>query len=119
MSRYIDGLALMTRSALPVVESPGNGLLGHRAIALRMRIMARRARHPTVDVAVAVPVRFLVGEGPHAPVGVKGAVAQRGKPQRVEELERVAGEVARVQLILHRVTLEADAERCLLVQRPQ
>src|SRR6185503_17775963 len=47
-------LAGVTRQALPVVEAADEQLAGNRAVALRMRVVARGACHATGEVASAV-----------------------------------------------------------------
>ena len=103
-------LARMTARALPVVSATGQRRTVHVAIALRVRIVTVRASHASLAVALAEALRLLVRKGPHTAIGREGAIAEQWKSERVEALQRIAGEIAGPHLILEGVALIADAE---------
>src|SRR6185503_15814409 len=111
--------ARVTRGALPVAESARQPCAERVAILLVVRVVAGHARHPAVEVAVAVLLPFLVGEGPDPAVGCEGTVAEQGELCRVVVRERIAGEKSLAKLVFHRVALVAHARRRVLAEGSQ
>src|ERR1043166_3744306 len=103
--------------ALPIIEATNQGHSVDIAVLLGMGIMARRARQPAIQIAVAELVCLLIRKGPHATVRIERPVTEERELDRVVTSERIAGEIPIVQLILHGVTSVANPERRVLVER--
>ncbi len=106
--RRIGRLAGMVCGALTVVESAGEGPSLRVPIALRMRIVATRARHAPGDVARRVEVALLIGKGADAAIGEVCLAAELREARRVELLERLSRDVPLAELVLEGVALPAD-----------
>src|SRR5437879_13305879 len=77
------------------------------------------ALHCAVARAVAVALRLLVCERAHPPVRKERVVAELRQAERVIVRQWPAGQIARLQHVLERVTLIADLERRILAARGQ
>src|SRR5438477_2582643 len=82
-----------------------------------MRIMAVHALHRSVAIAVAVALRLLICERAHAAVGKERVVPQLRQAERVIVRQWLAGEIARREHVLERVTPIADLERRIFTER--
>ena len=72
----VSRLAGVAAGALPVVEPSRNGGPRDVAIPLGVRVVARRAGHAAIHVAVAVPMALLVGERADASVRTVRLITQ-------------------------------------------
>ena len=100
-------LAGVTARALTIAETARERIAVDVAVALRMRIMAVRAGHRPIQIALAEQMIFLIRKGPHPTVGGKRDRFLPSVPVRREEFDwRLPDDLARGAFFLRRTTMK-------------